>query len=100
MEFLTTFDTGPKILDHITTAIHAENYDVRFSTTRYDIAANYFRTHKKELFPAFDWWLVKTKDPLSNQPGTPQHRFAQKVWDMAKLAGKPEHVPAFSRRHI
>ncbi len=73
------------MLDHLTNAVNAPS-NGRFKQARWDIAADYFRTFRSELAPAFDLWLVRMGDPLASEPGTPEGRFCARVCRMAEQA--------------
>lgn len=72
------------MLDHLTAAATYSPVLASWQKplSRWDIAADYFRTHRNALCPAFDLWLVKVGDELAKQAGTPESRFCERVCHM------------------
>lgn len=72
------------MLDHLAKAVRY--VPPRYAGTAYGNAEAYFIDYMNETDRlAFDCFLVRTKDPLGYEPGSPKHRFASRVARMREL---------------
>lgn len=84
-------DSNARCIDHLTACVkrvahYAKMLPIRYPNEERKHAEEYYRQAMTEADRlAFDCFLVRMKDPLAYEPGTPIHRFVTRALRMFEL---------------